>query len=66
MKTNSAFLWFFIVIGFVTAAVGVAYFASGEGARSTDEQNYTVLLQIPIGLVAMLFGLNKRRDLGRE
>jgi len=66
MKSNSAFLWFFIIGGFVTAAVGVAYFASGEGARSTDQQNYTVFLQIPIGLVATLYGLSKRWDLSRE
>ena len=66
MKTNSAFLWFFIIVGFITAAVGVAYFAAGEAARSSDEQNYTVMLQIPIGLVSMLFGLSKRRDLSRE
>ena len=66
MKTNSAFLWFFIIVGFITAAVGVAYFASGEAASSTDEQNYMVLLQIPIGLVATLFGLSKRVGLSRE
>ena len=66
MKTTSAFLWFFIIVGFITAAVGVAYFASGEATRSTDEQNYMVLLQIPIGLVAMLFGLSKRLGLSRE
>jgi hypothetical protein len=66
MRTNSAFLWFFIIVGFVTAAVGIAYFASGEAARSTDEQNYTVMLQIPIGVVAMLYGMSKRRDLSRE
>jgi H+/Cl- antiporter ClcA len=66
MKSNSAFLWFFIIVGFITAAVGVAYFASGEGSRSTDQQNYTVFLQIPIGLVATLYGLSKRGDLSRE
>ncbi len=66
MKSNSAFFWFFIIVGFITAAVGVAYFASGEGTRSTDEQNYMVLLQIPIGLISMLFGLTKRQGLSRE
>ena len=65
MNSNSAFFWFFIIGGFITAAVGVAYFASGETFRATDEQNYTVLIQIPLGAVASLYGLTKRSDLRR-
>jgi hypothetical protein len=62
MRSNSAFFWFFIIGGFVTAAVGVAYFASGESYRATDSQNYTVLLQIPLGAIVSLYGLRQRED----
>jgi hypothetical protein len=65
MRSNSAFFWFFIIGGFVTAAVGVAYFASGESSRATDAQNYTVLLQIPLGAVVSVYGLTKREDIRR-
>lgn len=65
MRSNSAFFWFFILVGFITAAVGVAYFASGESTRATDAQNYTVLLQIPLGAVAAIYGISKREDLRR-
>lgn len=65
MRSNSAFFWFFIIGGFVTAAVGVAYFASGEFARADDAQNYTVLLQIPLGAVVSIYGISKREDLRR-
>jgi hypothetical protein len=65
MRSNSAFFWFFIIGGFITAAVGVAYFASGESSAATDEQNYTVLLQIPIGALVSIYGLTKRQDLRR-
>jgi len=30
MKASSALFWFFIFGGFITAAVAVAYFTSGE------------------------------------
>jgi len=65
MRSNSAFFWFFIIGGFITAAVGVAYFASGESARATDSQNYTVLLQIPIGAIVSIYGITKRDELRR-
>lgn len=63
MNSNTAFLWFFIIGGFITAAVGVAYFASGESSRAADAQNYTVLIQIPLGMFASVYGLSKRQDL---
>ena len=66
MTSNSAYFWFFIIGGFITAAVGVAFFASGEGSRATDAQNYTVLLQIPLGAVVSIYGLTKRQDIRRE
>ncbi len=66
MRSNFVFFWFFIIGGFVTAAVGVAYFASGESSHATDGQNLTVLLQIPLGAFVTVFGLSKREDLRRE
>ncbi|MEO5860783.1 MAG: hypothetical protein ABIR33_17770 [Pyrinomonadaceae bacterium] len=57
MKTSTAFFWFFIAGGFITAATAVAYFASGVSYRGTDQENYTILLQIPIGIVAFLYGV---------
>lgn len=66
MKTNSAFFWFFIIAGFVTASAAVSYFASGVYYRGTDQENYTILLQIPIGIVAMLYGIQKMDDTGRR
>ena len=62
MKTVNAFFWFFIAGGFITAATAVAYFASGESYRGTDQENYTILLQIPIGIVAFLYGVLKIED----
>lgn len=62
MKTVNAFFWFFIAGGFITAAAAVSYFASGESYRGTDQENYTILLQIPIGIVATLYGIQKIED----
>lgn len=62
MKASTGFFWFFIAGGFITAAAAVAYFASGEYYRGTDQENYTILLQIPIGIVATLYGIQKRSD----
>ena len=45
-----------------TAAAAVAYFASGEYYRGTDQENYTILLQIPLGIVAFLYGVQKIED----
>lgn len=59
MKTSSAFFLFFIIGGFLTASAAVTYFASGVSYRGTDQENYTILLQIPIGIVAMLYGIQK-------
>ncbi|MDI1242205.1 MAG: hypothetical protein PSX80_09825 [bacterium] len=59
MKTSTAFFWFFVAVCFITAAAAVAYFASGESYRGTDQENYTILLQIPIGIVAFLYGMQK-------
>jgi len=66
MKTSTAFFWFFIVGGFITAAAAIAYFASGESYRGTDQENYTILLQIPIGIVAFLYGMQKKTDTQRH
>ena len=66
MKASSAFFWFFIAGGFITAAVAVAYFASGEYYRGTDQENYTILLQIPIGIVSTLYGLQKKTEARRQ
>jgi hypothetical protein len=62
MKTVNAFFWFFIAGGFITAAAAVAYFASGESYRGTDQENYTILLQIPLGIIATIYGLQKRSE----
>ena len=62
MKSNSAFVCFFIIGGFLTAAAAVAYFASGVSYRGTDAENYTILLQIPMGIVATLYGIQKMED----
>ena len=62
MKTTSAFVWFFVIGGFLTAAAAVSYFAAGLSYRGTDAENYTILLQIPIGIVATLYGIQKFSD----
>jgi hypothetical protein len=62
MKTSTAFFWFFIAGGFITAATAVAYFASGEYYRGTDQENCAILLQIPIGIVSTLYGLQKKTE----
>lgn len=62
MKASSVFFWFFIFGGFITAAVAVGYFASGESFRATDQENYTILIQIPIGIACTLYGLQKRSE----
>lgn len=59
MKTTSAFVWFFVIGGFLTAAAAVSYFAAGLSYRGTDAENYTIFLQIPIGIVATLYGIDK-------
>ncbi len=66
MKANSLFFWFFIIGGFVTAAVGVSYFASGESARADDAQNYMVLLQIPLGAFVTIYGITNARSRERS
>ena len=70
MKSNSLFIWFFIVGGFLTAAAAVWYFASGYSYRGTDAENYAILLQIPLGVVTSLYGIDKITDMkqrrGRE
>lgn len=70
MKFNSAFFWFFIIGGFITAAAAVWYFASGLSYRGTEAENYTILLQIPLGVVTSLYGIDKitsaRPRRGRE
>ena len=66
MKSNFAFFWFFIIGGFVTAAVGVAYFASGEASRAPDAQNYMVVLQIPLGAFVTLYGIRHATDRRRS
>jgi len=62
MKFNSAFFWFFIIGGFMTAAAAVWYFASGFSYRGTDAENYTILLQIPLGIATTLYGIDRITD----
>lgn len=62
MKTTSAFVWFFVIGGFLTAAAAVSYFAAGYSYRGTDAENYAILLQIPIGIVATLYGIEKLKE----
>jgi hypothetical protein len=59
MKSNNLFLWFFIIGGFVTAGVGVIYFASGESSHASDGQNGSVFLQILLGAAVTLYGTLK-------
>lgn len=70
MKSNSAFFLFFIIAGFLTAAAAVAYFASGESYKGTDAENYTILLQIPLGIATTIYGIDKmtgaKQRRGRE
>jgi hypothetical protein len=66
MKSNSLFFLFFIIGGFVTAAVGVAYFASGESSGAPDTQNYMVLLQIPLGAFVTIYGITNATDRKRK
>jgi hypothetical protein len=62
MRNSIGFSLFFVIGGFATSAVGVAYFASGEAARGTDVQSYTALIQIPLGIAVTLYGLTKRYE----
>ena len=66
MRSNLLFFLFFVVGGFVTAAVGVSYFASGEAARADDAQNYMVLLQIPLGAFVTIYGITNVRSSERS
>jgi hypothetical protein len=59
MKTNDLFLWFFIIGGFLTAAVGVLYFVSGESLRASDGQNGSVFIQIILGAAVLFYGARK-------
>lgn len=66
MKTNTLFFWFFVIGGFVTAAVGVSYFASGESMNGSQGQNYAALMQIPLGVAVTLYGINYVGDKKRR
>ena len=46
----------------MTAAAAVWYFASGFSYRGTDAENYTILLQIPLGIATTLYGIDKITD----
>jgi len=59
MKTNNLFLWFFIIGGFVTAAIGILYFVSGENLRASTGQNYSVFVQIVLGAAVLFYGFRK-------
>jgi hypothetical protein len=59
MKTTNLFLWFFIIGGFLTAGIGVLYFLSGESARASDGQNYSVFVQIVLGAAVTFYGSRK-------
>ena len=59
MKTENLFHWFFIIGGFLTAAIGVLYFVSGENLRATAGQNYSVFVQIVLGAAILFFGVRK-------
>jgi len=59
MKSNNLFLWFFIVGGFLTAAIGILYFVSGENLRSSAGQNYSVFVQIILGAAVLFYGFRK-------
>ena len=59
MKSNNLFLWFFIVGGFLTAAIGILYFISGENLRSSAGQNYSVFVQIILGGAVLFYGFRK-------
>jgi len=59
MKTNDLFLWFFIIGGFVTAAIGILYFVSGENLRASAGQNYSVFVQIVLGAAVLFYGFRK-------
>jgi hypothetical protein len=62
MRSNSLFVWFFIVVGFVTAVVGAGYFVSGESGHGTEQQNYTAAVQIALGIAVTLYGLRSMED----
>jgi hypothetical protein len=62
MKNNDLFFRFFIIGGFLTAGLGIIYFLSGESARGTDGQNYSVFVQIVLGAAVMAFGVRKYFD----
>jgi hypothetical protein len=59
MNTNTFFLWFLIVGGFLTAGVGVLYFLSGESGHASDGQNYSVCVQILLGALVTVYGARK-------
>jgi hypothetical protein len=59
MKSNNLFFWFFIIGGFITAGIGVLYFLSGESSRASDGQNYSIFVQIILGIVVTVYGFRK-------
>ena len=59
MNTNSLFFRFFIIGGFLTAAIGVLYFVTGENLHASAGQNYSVFVQIVLGAAVMAFGFKK-------
>ena len=59
MKTNNLFLWFLIIGGFLTAAIGILYFVSGENLHAPAGQNYSVFVQIVLGAAVLFYGFRK-------
>jgi hypothetical protein len=62
MRSNSLFVWFFIIGGCATALVGAGYFITGEAGRGTEQQNYTAAVQIALGIAVTLYGLRSIKD----
>ena len=62
MRSNSFFVWFFIIGGCLTAIVGAGYFITGEFGHGTEQQNYQAAVQIALGAVSTAFGLRKIED----
>jgi hypothetical protein len=62
MRSNSFFVWFFIIGGCLTAIVGAGYFITGEAGHGTEQQSYQAGVQIALGVVSMLLGLRRIED----
>lgn len=62
MRSNSVYVWFFIIGGCATTLVGAGYFITGEAGHGTEQQNYLAAIQIALGIAVTFYGLRSIKD----